>query len=145
MTSKVTLKVPVKDGRITHVALRGTLIADRYFTVSEQGYAIKISKIFNGRPMTLTLHVTNGKVHIDPPCYTFKCSVSYFEYKEREQRFSRDKLMLRKFIERLRQLGIWACVDNKDFFEINGNNKKLNKKKADEEMKSIKGYPSTLT
>jgi hypothetical protein len=139
MTSKAMQKVPVKNGGVTHTDVRNTLIVDRFFTVSEQGTAICISKIFNSRPMTLTLNCSGGRLHIEPPRYTFKCSVSYFEYKQQERRFSRDKSMLRKFIERLRRLGIWDYVSNQDFFDVNNDNKKLNRNKALKEMKLIKG------
>lgn len=125
------------SGAPTFSKVRDVLIVDKYFTVGTQGNEIFIAKMVRRKPIKLTLTCTKNGVIVKPPKYVFVSTNSWFDYPDLEERFSRDKKVLGDFVKRLKKLGIWQHIVNKNFFSVNTKNKKLNRDKAAKAMREM--------
>lgn len=76
-------------------------------------------------------------LHIEHPEYSFKSTVSHFSAIKEDKRLSLNKTFLRSIILSLKKLGVWDSVTNKDFLQINKNNKKSDKSLVKKELKDL--------
>jgi hypothetical protein len=136
-TKKTPVFVPNGKLRLSDVAT--ALVTDRYFTVNaKSSNQIFISRVILGRPRTVTLTIEDSNLIIKAPRYKNVSTTSFFDFTEDEIRLTRNKNTIEIFINRLKKIGIWKHIENKNFFFVNVNNRKLNRDKAFSLMNKIK-------
>jgi hypothetical protein len=137
----VKSKSPVlaTNGKLRLSDIATVLIADRYFTVNaKSSNQILISRVVLGRPRTVILTMQDGDLTIKAPRYKNISTSSFFDFTEDEIRLTRNKDTIGIFVNRLKKTGVWKHIENKNFFFVNNNNRKLNRDKAFKLMNEIK-------
>jgi len=128
----------VKEGRLQ--AAVGQLIIDRKFAVAKQGKDITLIKKVGKRPVTINLkRIDNGGFWIGNPEREDRCVNSYFDFTDTPKRATRNKDVLRLVVQQLKVTSMWEFVENKDFFVVNKNNHKVNKKVVESLFQTIRG------
>jgi hypothetical protein len=79
----------------------------------------------------------NGGYMIRPVTYKFRSVVSHFDYNQEEDRWARNKNAFRALIKTLKQCEVWGSITNKNFLQINNNNKKSKKTKLASELAEL--------
>jgi len=121
----------------SHKLTLSSLIESGRFIVQKRAEGIYLTRSFSGKAITIVLEKTPEGYWIKPPKYTFHCKNSYFEFCEEEQRWSRDKSILLRLVAMLKEYDIWMHIVNKNFFEVNENNRNLDLEKATSTFHSI--------
>ena len=114
-----------------------------YFLVEELntgGY--RLSRSIGGKPIAFILEQPLGHAMggfwIKPPAYIFKSKISFFDFCEDENRWTRNKQIITALLKLLRCSGIWRYIENKTFFEVNKNTTKATQKKAVDELARLR-------
>ena len=101
---------------------------------------VKVLKQFGkGKPKVIAFVLVCVKdgVYLKHPSYDFVSTVSHFKAVQTDKRLSLNKTYLKSIIRSLKALGLWEAVVNKDFLEINKNNKKSDKGTVRKELYSL--------
>jgi hypothetical protein len=117
----------------------GQLIIDRKFSVARKGNNLCLIKIVAKRPVVINLTYTEGGYWIEPPSREYRCTNSWYDYSEPENRFTRSKIVISQVVAQLRKSKVWDFILNKNFFEPNKFNRKVKKKLVEQEFRSILG------
>jgi len=103
---------------IGHNSVIAQLEKEKNYKVRHTQNKIFITKMIAKKPITFTLVrdvERNGYVML--PCnYTFRSSISHFDYNEDEQRYTRNKSVIKSFLRTLQSSFIWNYISNKDTF-----------------------------
>ena len=119
-----------------YAVIKNNLMATKYFFVKESrsgagNKTLVLTRRISGRPVTVNLEFTkDGGVWLNPATYTFSSTISHFDYKESEQRWTRRKDIILGLVAVLQKASVWPFISNKKFFAINENCKALRRKKA---------------
>lgn len=106
--------------------------------VREVGKNLVFNREYAAKDVEFTLVPTGrGEYEIRHPSYVFISTVSHFRSAQKDVRLSLNKVYLRSAIRLLQRTGIWASVVNKDFLEVNTNNKKSNKRRVRTELMDL--------
>lgn len=102
---------------------------------------IQMSRILARRAVTVILESTgNGSFLLKPITYRFKSASSHFDYCNPEERFSRNKNILKSLFRALKESTIAAHIENlNSFLVVNKSNTRSDKKKIDKELKKLTG------
>lgn len=117
----------------------GQMIVNRKFTVARQGKDITLVKMVGKRPVTINLKATPGGFWIENPERDDRCVNSFLDYSMTPKRVTRNKDVIKQLVMQLQQTSLWDHIENKDFFKVNEQNKKANKKVVQALFKSIRG------
>ena len=98
---------------------------------------VRVSKTFGKRLISFELTILDGELWINPAKYEFYSKQSHFEYCETENRWTRRKSVIKAMVSILAKAGLWSFVSNKKFFELNDNNRHMNRNVAALEMSTI--------
>jgi hypothetical protein len=82
-------------------------------------------------------YINDEYFEIQKPTYQYFPRISHYDFKDNEQRWSRDKRTLFSIILDLRDCGLWEFVRNKDFIKVNDNNKYSDKKALEKKLGDI--------
>lgn len=116
--------------------VKNNLAVTRYFFLEESKSAagnrvLVLTRKIAGRPVTVNLEFTrDGSVWLNPATYTFTSTISHFDYKDSEQRWTRRKDVILGLVKALQKASVWPFITNKKFFDVNENCKSLKKKKT---------------
>lgn len=96
------------------------------FIVIHYTNKITISSTFGKKGYSFNL-VASGrnKYRIEPPKYQFKGVNSHFTFVDDEERMFRNKVLIIRIIQVLKNIDIWRQLENKSFFLPNESNSKL--------------------
>lgn len=103
------------------------MIAERRFSVARKGKDVWLIKMVGGRPVTVVLKYLDEGYWLEPPSHEYQCSYSHFDYTEPETRYTRRKTVIIQLVAQLKKTGLWKFIVNKNFFEPNKANKKIDK------------------
>jgi hypothetical protein len=100
------------------------------FLVVRTSSGYRISKIINKKAVSLDLDLYGvDRFWIKPPAYIFKAKNSFFEFCEDENRWTRNKVIIENMVKSLKRTLVWELIENKNFFQVNENNKTLRSSK----------------
>jgi hypothetical protein len=121
--------------------LGAMLAKQNQFLVNQQGSDIQICERVSHNPSTITLtpYGNNGKWYIQPPKYRFVSYNSFWDYVSPEDRMTRNKVTLSKFVEKLKKTGVWEHIENQEFIKINPHHHHFNaiKSKAQKQLSKL--------
>jgi len=116
----------------------GQMITARKFTVAKQGPDIRLIKMLSGRPVTVLLRKNdNGKFWLENPEREDICKNSFFDYCQTAHRVTRRKDLISQLVRQLQETSLWQFVENKNFFEVNTYNRKVNRRVVANNLQSI--------
>ena len=127
----------------THKAFIASFQRDGHWLVSgTTPTQIQLSRIFgkkHGTAVSVLLERTpSGRYVLTPVTYSFKSTISHFDYFMEEERWIRNKNVFKSLVKVLKRVKMWDGIDNKDtFIQVNGENKKSNKHKVEHELKTL--------
>ena len=101
------------------------LIHEGYFQVAEKGGEIHLYKMVGGKVIHLVLQKVNDGFVLSRPQYSYKCTTSYLDFTEDEERTTRRYDVAIAIVEHLKRSEVWAAISNKGYLKINMNNPKL--------------------
>jgi hypothetical protein len=113
----------------TRMAL-AMLINEGYFQVAEKGGEIHLYKIVSGKTIHLVLQKINDEFVLSRPQYNYKCTTSYLDFTEEEERTTRQYKVAIAIVEHLQKAGVWNSISNKGYLKINTNNPKVKNDRA---------------
>ena len=125
---------------IGHLSVVAQLESEKNYKVRYTADKIFLTKMITKKPITFTLvRDIESRGYIMMPCnYTFRSSVSHFDYYEDESRFTRNKGVIKSFLKTLQNSFIWKYISNKDsFLKVNSFNIKSKKDNARKELKNM--------
>jgi hypothetical protein len=94
----------------------------------------QLARSISGKVVSIILEETPIGFVINPPSYTFRSKISFFDYCEDEQRWSRNKVIIEQTVRILKKTKLWVMIQNKDFFKVNEHNKKTASKEKAKEL-----------
>ena len=125
---------------IGHSSIIAQLETEKRYTVRHTTNKIFLTKMIAKKPITFTLiRDIESKGYVMMPCnYTFRSTVSHFDYGDDEQRYTRNKGVINSFLKTLKSSFIWNHIVNKDsFLKVNTFNLKSKKVNARKELKDM--------
>ena len=113
---------------------------EKGWIVRQKGNTIICDRAYASRNIEFTLSPKGkGLYEIRHPNYLFISTVSHFKSVEDDIRLSLNKVYLRSIIRMLKRAGVWSCIINQNFLEVNDNNRKSNKGKVRRELQDLIG------
>lgn len=134
------VKVPAHKNVITKLETGGG------WHILSQGNALSMTKIFNGREITVNLiRNEDGFYTLSHPGYDYVSHNSHFVSTINvDKRLCLNKTLLTSLVTTLRKAEVWPFIKNKDFLKLNESNKSLaskNKKsKLAKELEELLSY-----
>lgn len=100
--------------------------------ITNQGKALMMTRIFNGRDITVMLERgVNGMYTLSHPGYDYVSANSHFSSTIGiDKRLCLNKNLLHSLVSTLRKAEVWPLIANKQFLKLNDTNKSVNVKKA---------------
>jgi hypothetical protein len=92
---------------------------------------IEITRYEKNKEVSIKLFYSSSTntFEIQPPNTKYYNKISFFDFKNPEHRWVRNKDVLFPFIKDLKKCGLWDLVSNKDFLIINEHNEKIDVEK----------------
>jgi len=125
---------------IGHESVISQLEAEKHYKVRSTKHKIFLTKMITKKPVTFTLvRDIESKGYIMLPCnYTFRSRISHFDYCEDENRFTRNKGVIKSFLRSLQRSFVWNHITNKDsFLKVNSFNLKSKKGDVKKQLKDM--------
>ncbi len=119
-----------KRSLIGHASVIAQLETEKHYKVRHTKDKIFLTKMIAKKPITFTLvRDVEQKGYVMLPCnYTFRSTISHFDYCEDESRFTRNKGVIKSFLRTLQDSFVWKYIANKDsFLKVNTLNRKSKK------------------
>ena len=111
---------------------------DGSWHVRVNGDKIILDRVYCRKPIEFSLKsLKDNKYEVEHPNYIFISSVSHFKAIKQDTRLSLSKSCLGSAIKMLKRNGIWLHVINRNFIQVNDNNRNSDKTKVNNELKSL--------
>ena len=85
----------------------------------------------------LTYDPATGTFTIEAPDAQYYSTISHYDFRRAERRWTRNKDLLFALIKDLKYCGLWDHVANKNFLTINSHNENIDPKKLKTDLKKI--------
>lgn len=119
-------------------AIKNRMNKEHGWLVREKGGTLIFDRAYAARNIEFTLiPVKKGLYELQHPRYLYTSTVSHFKSIEDDVRLSLNKVYLRSVIRLLKRIGVWPHIINKNFIEVNDNNRKSNKGKVRRELRDL--------
>ena len=92
-------------------------------------YEVSVRLFFNGE---------TGMFELQSPVYRYRSKISYYDYRNVEFRWIRNKEYLFSLIRNLKLSGLWPLITNQDFLTVNRHNHSSDHKILSKNLKNLK-------
>lgn len=121
-----------------HRAVIAHLQRDGRWLIDGSPTTITMTKMIGTQVCSVILEKGDSGYFIKPVTYKFKSVVSHFDYNNlQEERWARNKNAFKALVKALKKAEVWGSIANKDFIQINDNNKKSKKGKLKNELSDL--------
>lgn len=117
---------------LSHKKVVEQLDACGVWHITNQGKALMMTRIFNGRDITVMLERgVNGMYTLSHPGYDYVSSNSHFSSTIGiDKRLCLNKNLLHSLVNTLRKAEVWPLIVNQQFLKLNDTNKSVSVKSA---------------
>jgi len=113
---------------------------EKFWSVIPSGNRITLVREFGiqvRKTVSFSLVSKKEGFYLEHPSYVFVSTISHFKSVQEDVRFSLNKTYLSSTIKMLKRSDVWPHIVNKNFIEVNDNNKKSHKGRVGNELKNL--------